>query len=227
MVGSSSTGGVASRYLGGSSSAGGGAGGIGILAPISGHMPASIRYNNPGAQWPRSGDTKFGAIGYGRLADGNLIERFSDPSQGAAANMALFASHYVGMRLGAAGAKWTGGHGFGVPGYNPNMIVTREMMNDPNFVIPFFKAIAGREAGRPSPLNDEQWMRGFQIFQHGGIGASAVPPPKSPEVHIHTKTILDGRVISENSMKHMANGGEKAASGGRMYDRSYTRPITI
>jgi hypothetical protein len=148
--------------------------GIGPVNPVSGRQPASIRYNNPGAQWPRPGDARFGAIGFGRLADGNLIERFPDPSYGAAANMALFASRYTGMRLGAAGARWTGGHGFGVPGYDSQMIVTREMMNDPSFVIPFMKSIAKREAGRPSPLTDEQWARAFMIFRAGGVNAAGI-----------------------------------------------------
>ena len=42
-------------------------------------------------------------------------------------------------------------------------------MRDPKFVIPFFKAIAHREAGRQSPLTDAQWMRGFELFRAGGL----------------------------------------------------------
>src|SRR5262249_19467451 len=70
-----------------------------------------------------------------------------------------------------AGAKWTGQHGFGVPGYDPNMVVTKEMMRDPNFAIPLMKAIAQREAGRKSPLTDEQWKRAHEIYLAGGLRA--------------------------------------------------------
>lgn len=155
-----------------SSDSGGNAGGIGQQMPTTfGRLPASICTNNPGAQWPKSGDKRFGATGYMKLPDGNLIEVFGDPSGGAAANMDLFKKGYTGMSFGAAGKKWTGGHGFGVPGYDPNMVVTKEMMNDPKFVIPMMKAIAGREAGRASPLTDDQWNNAFNMFQAGGTTA--------------------------------------------------------
>jgi hypothetical protein len=203
-----------------------GGGGLGPLSPISGHLPASIRYNNPGAQWPRAGDARFGAIGYGKLADGNLIERFPDPASGVAANLSLFATKYTGMRLGAAGARWTGGHGFGVPGYDPNMVVTREMMNDPNFAIPLMKAIAGREAGHRSPLTDEQWAHGYSMFQHGGVSA-AIPGPSAKEIHIHNSHILDGRIIAKSTMKHIITHGNMPASGGRETDIYATRPMSI
>jgi hypothetical protein len=71
-----------------------------------------------------------------------------------------------------------------------------------------------------------QWRQNFEDRARG-LGAGAVPPPKSNEVHVHNKTILDGRVIANNSMKHIVESGNKSASGGRLYDRSYTRPISI
>jgi hypothetical protein len=81
--------------------------------------------------------------------------------------MFLLDKSYAGMKIGAAGTRWTGSNGFGVPGYDPNKVLTHEMLNDPAFVIPFMKAIAGREAGRKSPLTDDQWMRAFKAFQAG------------------------------------------------------------
>jgi hypothetical protein len=162
-----------------------GSGGIGPQSNIGGRSPASIRYNNPGAQWPNAHAKQFGMDSYGHLADGNLIAHFPTPEQGAAANMDLFKRSYVGMTVGAAGQKWTGSNSFGVPGYNSNMVVTQEMMSDPNFTIPFMKAMAGREAGRKSPLTEEQWSRAFEMYRAGGsknfdANRAAIPPHASP-----------------------------------------------
>ena len=54
---------------------------------------------------------------------------------GAAANFDLLRRNYVGMAIGAAGAKWTGDNGFGIPGYDPNAILTAEMVDDPTQAI--------------------------------------------------------------------------------------------
>ena len=131
------------------------------------HVPASIRFNNPGAQYPAEWAKAFGMDGYGVIGGGHLIAHFPDPVAGAAANMFLLNKSYAGMTIGAAGIKWTGRNGFGVPGYNPNTVLTREMLDDQDFMIPFMKAIAGREAGRKSPLTDDQWISAFQAFQAG------------------------------------------------------------
>jgi hypothetical protein len=68
-----------------------------------------------------------------------------------------------------------------------------------------------------------QWRQNFEARARG-----AVPPPKSNEgeVHVH-KLLVDGREVAHTAMKHIAKGGNTSASGGRMYDRSYTRPISI
>lgn len=51
--------------------------------------------------------------------------------RGAAANPDLFCRNYTRVALGAAGAKWTGDYGFGVPGYPSGMVVTKEAMEAP------------------------------------------------------------------------------------------------
>lgn len=129
--------------------------------------PASIRFNNPGAQYPARWAKAFGMDGFGIIGGGHLIAHFPDPIAGAAANMTLLSRSYVGMTIGAAGAKWTGGNGFGVPGYDPNQVLTSELLNNATFVIPLMKAIAKREAGKDSPLTDDQWVNAFKAFQTG------------------------------------------------------------
>jgi hypothetical protein len=165
----------------GQTPAGGGAAGNQGPNNVSGSDPASIRYNNPGAQYPSARAAElFGQQGYGIIGGGHKIARFLDPTHGAAANLDLFAQKYTGMPLGAAGAKWTGQHGFGVPGYDPKMIVTPEMMKDPAFAIPLMKAMAAREAGRPSPLTDDQWAAAHKLFVQGGdpsLAAKGVAGP--------------------------------------------------
>ena len=90
---------------------------------------------------------------------------------GAAANFDLLRQKYVGMAIGAVGAKWTGDNGFGIPGYDPNAILTAEMVDDPTQAIAVMKAMARREAGRESPLTDEQWRQAHAMFKAGSANA--------------------------------------------------------
>jgi hypothetical protein len=147
-------------------------------------VPASIRYNNPGAQWPSKAAAKFGQIGFGWLNDGqgNKIARFPHPVNGAAANFDLLYRNYTGLKIGEAGKKWTGNNSFGVPGYDPNTVLTEDMLNDPTTAIAFMKAIAEREAGRKNTLTDEQWLYAYQMFRAGSadawLNSSPSPLPK-------------------------------------------------
>lgn len=143
---------------------------------VAGHGPASVRANNPGAQYPSADAQRFGMEGYDVIGGGHKIAVFPSPVNGAAANMDLFTRNYTGMTVGAAGAKWTGNNGFGVPGYDPKMVVTRDMMADPNFAIPFMKAIASREAGGPNPLSNEDWNKAHDMFMAGGAQGGAGTP---------------------------------------------------
>lgn len=161
--------------------AGGGGGAIGPQLNVGGADPASIRYNNPGAQYPSREAAAFGQQGYGVIGGGHRIAGFKLPEHGAAANMDLFRRKYVGMKIGEAGAKWTGNNSFGVPGYDPNMVVTPEMAENPDFMIPFMKAIAKREAGRTYPMTDKRWKEAFDSYRKGGIdGARGGKPEVSP-----------------------------------------------
>lgn len=134
-------------------------------------VPASIRYNNPGAQYPSGRAAAFGQIGYGVIGGGHKIALFPHSVNGAAANFDLLYRNYTGMTIGAAGDKWTGGAGFGVPGYDPNAILAKESLDKPEVAIALMKAVARREAGRESPLTDEQWRQAYDMFRSGSADA--------------------------------------------------------
>jgi Putative peptidoglycan binding domain len=139
-----------------------------LRADVSGSAPASFRYNNPGAQFPSAEAARFGQTGYGSLLGGQFkIARFPSPVNGAAANFDLLDRKYTGMMIGAAGTKWTGAFGFGVPGYDPNSMLTKAMLEDPSQAIPLLKAIAGRESGRGNNLTEEQWRQAHAMFKLG------------------------------------------------------------
>jgi hypothetical protein len=135
---------------------------------VSGPAPASFRYNNPGAQFPSAEAARFGQTGYGSLLGGQFrIARFPSPVNGAAANFDLLYRNYTGMTIGAAGTKWTGALGFGVPGFDPNSMLTKAMLDDPSQAIALLKAIAGRESGRGNNLTEQQWRQAYAMFKLG------------------------------------------------------------
>jgi hypothetical protein len=148
--------------------------------------PASVRYNNPGAQWPGPVATQYGSTGSHRIGGGNLIAEFPDAAHGAAAHIALLAKNYTGMTLTQLVRKWTGGTSdpssyigsiSKSTGIKPNEIVTREMFSDPSKAITFAKAMAGNEAGTTSPVSDQQWQQGFDLAFPGTVGGPMVEMP--------------------------------------------------
>ena len=139
-----------------------------------GRDPASIRYNNPGAQYPSRELNVLAWRDMASLAVGTRLQNFPHPKLELHRIFDLLSRRYTGMqRLVPLAKNWTGGYGLGVPGYDPNAIITKEMMNDPKFAIPFLRSIAGREAGRKSPLTQEQWERAHRMFREGGIKPTA------------------------------------------------------
>src|SRR6478672_7659411 len=134
---------------------------------VSGSAPASFRYNNPGAQYPSTEAARFGQTGYVIIGGGHKIARFPAPVNGAASNLDLLNRRYTGMTIGAAGTKWTGAYGFGVPGYDPNSLLTKAMLDDVSQAVPLLKAIAGRESGRGNNLTEKQWQQAHAMFKLG------------------------------------------------------------
>ena len=152
----------------------------------SSNTPAAIRYNNPGAMYPGDVSRRFGSTGHEVIGGGHQIAVFPDPVSGAAAQFALLGQNYSGMTLADAVTKWSGGNNS--PDYinavaqrtglDPNARLTPELLRDPNVAIPLARGMAGWEAGRDSPLNDDQW-RTAHSWGMGGERPEALPnaPP--------------------------------------------------
>jgi hypothetical protein len=158
--------------------------------------PAAIRYNNPGAQWPNAQAEKYGMTGYGRLNDGygNKIAYFPNAVYGAAANMALLSTGYVGMTISAGQFKWSGSHRAGLQGWDASTVITKEMARDPTFVIPFMKSIANAEApGGARVLSEAQWQEAFNLYlQIEGAAPSKATPAAKTKGKVPAKTTTAG-----------------------------------
>lgn len=139
----------------------------GLRSDVSGPLPASFRYNNPGAQYPSIEAASFGQTGYGIIGGGHKIARFPCAVNGAAANFDLLYRKYTGMTIAAAGTKWTGAHGFGIPGHDPGVLLTKPLLDDPATAVALLKAIAGRESGRGNNLTEDQWRQAYSMFKAG------------------------------------------------------------
>src|SRR5262245_52747904 len=157
---------------------------------VSGNEVASFRYNNPGAQYPSARAARFGQTGYGIIGGEHKIARFPSPVNGAAANFDLLSRNYVGMTMGAAGKKWTGSYGFGIPGYPNDMILSKEMLDNPKDAIAILKAIAGRESGKGNNLTEEQWQQAHQMFKAGSADTflAGGPPQEEEQPEVGTAT---------------------------------------
>lgn len=145
------------------------------ISPDDKSIPASIRTNNPGAQWPGQVASQFGATGSQTIGGNNQIATFNDPVSGAAAQFGLLAKNYAGMPLGQAIQKWSGGNS--APQYtqavsretglDPNTPLTPDLLKNPQIAIPLAKAMAKQEAGRDYPLSDQQWQQAHQMALGG------------------------------------------------------------
>lgn len=148
-------------------------------------VPASIRNNNPGAQWPGPSAQRYGATGFETLNDGqgNKIARFDTPEAGAAAQFDLLRRNYAGMPLNEAIRKWSGGNSSDAYttnvaraiGMQPTDVLSPDILSDPARAIPFAQAMARIEAGRDFPMSDEQWAKAHQMAFAGPSGPSASP----------------------------------------------------
>jgi hypothetical protein len=143
--------------------------------------PASIRYNNPGAQYPGASAKKFGTLGTEIIGGGHKIAVFDDPVKGAAAQFDLLDRGYTNMTVADAIRKWSGGNfsqpyaqylTSNVPGLTLDTVLTPDKLRDPSFAVPFAKASASWEAGRPYPMTDEQWQNAHRL----SFGGSASDP---------------------------------------------------
>lgn len=137
---------------------------------------ATVRYNNPGGMYPGSAARMFGSTGTGTIGGGHLIAEFPTAVHGAAANMQnLSAGGYVGRTVGDAISRWSGGGRNTVPGFDASQRITPEMTRDPDFMIPFMKAVSRGEAPGRYPLTDEQWRQAYTWYASGKPEGEAAP----------------------------------------------------
>lgn len=149
--------------------------------------PASIRYANPGAQYPGPISQKWGSTGHEVIGGGHKIAVFPDPVRGAAAQLDLLTQNYTGKTLGDAVAKWSGGNNVDSylghiqreTGLRPDFVLSREAMSDPKIAIGLARAMAGHEAGRPSPLSEADWQQAFALVS-GKAGGEPQAQPQAP-----------------------------------------------
>jgi hypothetical protein len=137
-------------------------------------IPASIRYNNPGAMWGGNAvSRKWGEQGNIALNDGlhqnNHIAVFPDKVHGAAAQFDLWRSskNYHNQQLAHAIRIWSGGNSWpeyiklitrSVPTISATTIVDDKLLSSP-IGIELMKAQAQMEAGRPYPMTDAEWAQ--------------------------------------------------------------------
>lgn len=174
---------------GGSGDGGGSGGGAGYSqgqAPGDGRTPASIRTNNPGAQWPGTIAKEYGSTRHENLRDGqgNKIAIFDTKEQGAAAQFSLLRRKYTGKTLSSLIGIWSGGNSSAEYaasvakrlGISPGTVITKEMLDDPDFAIALGKAMARIEAGREFPMDDEGWRRAHRMFLEHERSKQQAPP---------------------------------------------------
>ena len=135
-------------------------------------IPASIRYNNPGAMWGGNALTrKWGETGNIALNDGlhqnNHIAVFPDKVHGAAAQFDLWhtSKNYHGQQLQHAIRTWSGGNSWTeyvgflarhVPELHAGTIINDALLAGP-LGLALMKAQAQMEAGQPYPMADAEW----------------------------------------------------------------------
>lgn len=157
-------------------------------ASPAGSGVASVRNNNPGAQWPGEDSAKFGSTGSQNIAGGNKIASFDDPVNGAAAQFSLLDRRYAGKPLSALIAKWSGAKAedpasmknaqeyalkvASAAGLSPNDVITPEFLRSPAGR-KMAAAMADWEAGGKYPMSPEQWEKGQAL----AYGAN---PPANP-----------------------------------------------
>ena len=245
--GSASTGGGAGRGFGGSSSTGGGGAGAGIahygsLAMGGGDVNAAIAVGaaaagvdvphfkamasiesslNPTSNWNRhtqyKGLFQIGRSEWAKFGHGNIYNAKDNALAMAAlvnANRAIFRKRF--------GRDPTPDEIYLMHQQGPGFFLNGAMTN-----------IAGNPyPGMHGPQNHNSFLNGWSAEverRANRFGGSAIPSAKSRgdgEVQIH-KHYLDGREIAARTISHITKAGNSSASGGRMYDRSYTRPISI
>ena len=138
-------------------------------------VPAPNRYNNPGGAYPKKDFLKFGLEGKGIIGGGHPIGKYPNIESGIAANMAHFKQmNPVGKTVGQMRHYWTKGKFGGstpMAGMNENEVITREKLNDPEWMGQWMRSTAQGEGFRGN-ISDEELASGFKFYQQGGATES-------------------------------------------------------
>jgi hypothetical protein len=151
-------------------------------------IPASIRFNNPGAMWGKGNEiaTKWGSTSSSILNDvlgqGNNIAVFPDKVHGAAAQFDLWrtSKNYKGKTLASAIHTWSGGNSSQAyveflikhaTGLTSVTVINDSLLNSP-LGIAMMKAQAWNEAGQQYPMTDDEWKQAQDMVFNGSL---AVP----------------------------------------------------
>lgn len=146
--------------------------------------PASIRYKNPGAMWGSALAIKWGAAKKAvNLKDGtgqgNNIAVFPTFVQGICAQLDLWRSskNYKNKKFSDAIRIWSGGNNVEsyiafvlarVPGMKRDTVLNDSFWLGP-MGIPFLKAQAWHEAGKPYPAPEADWIEARKrVFAKSG-----------------------------------------------------------
>lgn len=147
--------------------------------------PASIRYNNPGAQYPGPSSRKFGSTHTEIIGGGHKIAVFPTAVHGAAAQFDLLHRRYTNMSLQKAIARWSGGNYVTTylrvikkdTGLKPTDVLTKQMVETPEIAIPIARAMSRQEAGKAYPISGEHWQAAHAM----AFGTDPSPPPVENE----------------------------------------------
>lgn len=188
--------------------------------------PASIRYKNPGAMWGGNAiSKKWGEQGNVALNDGtgqgNKIAVFPTYVAGICAQLDLWRSskHYKNKRFEDAIRTWSGGNHVEsyiafvkarVPGITRDTIMDDEFWRGP-MCIPFLKAQAWHEAGKPYPAPEADWIEARRRV----LGGTPVAKPAT------SATVATGSVIIAGTV------AKKPAEQGGGIDWSLAIPIVV
>jgi hypothetical protein len=153
---------------------------------------APNRYNNPGGAYPKKGFEKYGMEGYGIIGGGHPIAKYPTVAHGIAANIAhLKSMPIVGKTVGQARHYWVKGNFNGsisLSGMNSNQVITKEMLNDPQWLAQWMRGTA-KDEGFGKPIDDSTIAQATNILQGSGSIENTLPPEtKNNETMVASNT---------------------------------------
>lgn len=152
--------------------------------PFDKHNPVSIRCNNPGAVNGASWEKTYpGYVDTVETTPGNKTTIFKAPEYGVAVWLELMRRYAKAgaTTVGGIITKYGGGQDYtnyvkfvkNQTGYSDTQVID---LTDDQMLLAFGKAMFRYEAGRPTPLLDEQILYGFKLARNGGSPAGLRSP---------------------------------------------------